>query len=497
MGELYIAGAGRGDPQSLRLLLKRELSGGEAVICHLVPPHVRSAVAEGGCRVLELEGAGMEGGSHEAPERAGKAVVEEVLKRARIEGRCAFLLPGRPWEGNSLYARLRLQAPEEGVSLRVLRGEDIWGALMEQLAFEREKKQEAAVFGSGIVLFDLYRLEELREPPRGDLLIANAAGAGHLRYAQKRLARYYTEDHEVSLLQFDRDGRPFLAGTASLEGMEELRPLHCWSFLPLPPSLRYTPGDLVYLMERLRAPGGCPWDREQDHVSLKPYLLEEAYEVLGAIDQGDDAELCEELGDLLLQVAFHSQVAAEKGAFSLWDVVTGITSKIYRRHPHVFQQEVAEDAREVSRKWQEIKRGEKKKKDRFTMSEALPSLMKAQKVQKRAAEVGFDWPDIRGALDKLREEIEELQGEIKREQKKEKLEEEVGDLLFALVNISRFLGVEAELALHKAVRKFRDRFSYIEEQVNQRGGDYSCFSLEELDGWWDEAKLREKKKRSP
>lgn len=492
MKELIIAGAGRGDPGCLQALQREELRGVQGVLCYQLPAHVREALHEKGHQLLEVREAGTGD-----PAEEERAAVDFILTTVEEKGRFILLLPGRPWIGDSLFAGLHRQAKQGEVSLRVFHGEDVWGPVMEQLAFEFESREGSVFLSRGAAQYDVYRLDELREPLRSDLFIANAASPALLRYAKERLVRFYPEDHQVNLLQFDREGRPFLAETIGLENLQMLSSLHRWSFLHLPPTPRYTLGDLVHLMERLRSPGGCPWDREQDHMSLKPYLLEEAYEVLGAIDHGDDTELCEELGDLLLQVAFHSQVAAERGRFSLLDAITEITSKIYRRHPHVFQQEKAEDASEVSLKWQEIKRNEKKKKDRFAMSQALPSLMKAQKVQKRAAEVGFDWPDVGGALAKIREEVEELQGEIEGkkkegEQKKEKLKEEVGDLFFALVNVARFLDIDAELALHQALEKFKTRFSYIEEQVNQRGGDYSCFSLEELDGWWDEAKLREK-----
>ena len=221
--------------------------------------------------------------------------------------------------------------------------------------------------------------------------------------------------------------------------------------------------------------------------------MEEAYEVVEAIDRGIPHELCEELGDLLLQVVFHSRLAGEKGDFSLWQVIDGLTRKIYRRHPHVFQDEKVTDAKGVRLKWQEIKQQEKgrEKTGIFAVPAGLPALMKAQKIQKRAADVGFDWPDISGAVEKVHEEIKEFL-EAYAAGHGQKIEEELGDVFFALVNMARFLGVDAEIALHFTIEKFLRRFKYIEGQVELRGGDYSAFTLEELDGWWREAKEQEK-----
>ena len=214
--------------------------------------------------------------------------------------------------------------------------------------------------------------------------------------------------------------------------------------------------------------------------------------MLEAINKGVPAELCEELGDVLLQVIFHSVLAAEKKQFSLWQVIDGLARKIRRRHPHVFQDAKVNSVAEVRMKWQEIKQQEKggKKTDRMSLPAELSALMKAQKIQKRAAEVGFDWPEIEGAVEKLREEARELSAAQKTGDPLQ-IEEEMGDLFFALVNLARFLGVNAEIALSLTVEKFIRRFRYIEEQVDRHGGDFARFTLAELDNWWNEAKRLE------
>jgi tetrapyrrole methylase family protein/MazG family protein len=245
---------------------------------------------------------------------------------------------------------------------------------------------------------------------------------------------------------------------------------------------------LVEVMKRLRSEHGCPWDREQNHETLKPYLLEEAYEVLNAIDSKDDTHLMEELGDLLLQIVFHAQLAAEEGRFTIDDVARSIVNKLVRRHPHVFSDVKVKNAQEVLKNWEQIKKDEGKKSVLDGIPEHLPALLKARRVQEKAKRVGFDWDSVDGVVEKLVEEIKELIEAVGKG-KVQDAEEEFGDILFSLVNISRFLGIDAEDSLRKTINKFMKRFYYIEEKVKKKGnkplGDYT---LKELDGLWEEAK---------
>lgn len=250
--------------------------------------------------------------------------------------------------------------------------------------------------------------------------------------------------------------------------------------------------ELLTILARLRAPGGCPWDIEQDHQTLKPYLLEESYEVLEAIDSGSPRHLAEELGDLLLQIVFHAQVASEQGHFHMGDVITSICEKLIRRHPHVFADAKAEDADAVARQWRRIKAVEKGEIPEKTsalagVGKSLPALQRAQRLQERAARVGFDWENVSGVLDKIAEEARELSEAI-RERDEKQQKDEAGDLLFALVNLCRFLKVEAEDALRISNRRFEMRFCYIEETLGTRDRKMAGASLEELDRLWDEAK---------
>lgn len=262
---------------------------------------------------------------------------------------------------------------------------------------------------------------------------------------------------------------------------------------------------LLAIMARLRSPKGCPWDREQTHESLKKYLLEEAYELLDAIDAGDDRALVEELGDVLLQVVFHATIAAETGRFTMQDVIDTLTDKLIRRHPHVFGDAEADDAAAVTRLWAEIKHREASPGEADTpegasmldgVPRSLPALMEAEKLQQRAARVGFEWDDVDGAWQKVREELDELQAALQArgaggEARQERLAEEFGDVLFALVNVARYVHVDPEQSLRAANAKFRRRFRYIERRAAEQGQDLARMSLAEMDALWEEAKRLE------
>jgi MazG family protein len=287
----------------------------------------------------------------------------------------------------------------------------------------------------------------------------------------------------------------------------------------------------VAIMARLRAPGGCPWDREQTFDTIKPYTLEETYEVLEAIDNRDWDELPGELGDLLLQILFYSEMAQEQGTFSIDDVLDRLSTKLIDRHPHVFGDVEAATASEVVRNWEAIKAEEKKKrlaaggrksaKDSSDtasilagVSSAMPALLEAHKLSSKAAHAGFDWPNVEGLFDKLGEEIEELREELKEfpepgprpnlrgvagsgqqqipDELRARLEEEVGDLFFVLVNIARYLSLDPESALKKTNRKFKRRFQWMENRLHESGRAPEQANIDELEGLWQQAKQLEK-----
>jgi len=247
-------------------------------------------------------------------------------------------------------------------------------------------------------------------------------------------------------------------------------------------------GRLAEIMRRLRAPGGCPWDREQSLTSLRPYLLEETYEVLEAMEGDDRAAHREELGDLLFQVVFQAQICAEDQAFELADVVDDICEKLTRRHPHVFGDEDASDPEAVALRWEELKAVEGKG-GIDDVPRALPALMRAAKIGKKAAKVGFDWPDVAGPVAKLREEVDELSHAVDHETP-ERIADELGDVLFAAVNVARHAGVEPELALRATTERFLERFQWVRNTLRERGVELGEVEVDlaTLDALWEEAK---------
>ncbi len=258
---------------------------------------------------------------------------------------------------------------------------------------------------------------------------------------------------------------------------------------------------LVEIMQRLLAPDGCPWDREQDPLTLRRYVLEEACEVIDAIDSGDRAALCEELGDLLLQVVFLGELMRKEGAFGPDDVVKAIADKLVRRHPHVFGDVEVSGAGEVLQNWERIKAAEKKDRGLLeSVPRSLPALTRAQRIGEKVERVGFDWPDARGSRAKVAEEIGELDGAIAAGDKA-RIESELGDVLFALVNLARHVDLDAEAALRRTIDKFERRFAHVEARVKERHsgwpsgrsgiGTDTTLPLDELDGYWEEAKRKE------
>lgn len=261
---------------------------------------------------------------------------------------------------------------------------------------------------------------------------------------------------------------------------------------------------LLDLMARLRAPGGCPWDREQTPATLKPQMLEECYEVLEAIDGGSAKHLTEELGDLLLHIVFQAQIAREAGLFTFADVAAGIAEKLVRRHPHVFGDEKVTDAADTIALWHRLKKTEKPERESALdgVPRSLPALMRAEALQKKARNVGFDWPDVRGSLEKVREEIAEVTAEMETDSAftaankstfsvTPEMAEELGDLLFSIVNLTRHLKLDAEQLLTGANDKFARRFRAVEERIKARGKVVNECTLEELDAAWNEVKSRQ------
>ncbi|HEV3486486.1 MAG TPA: nucleoside triphosphate pyrophosphohydrolase [Vicinamibacterales bacterium] len=320
--------------------------------------------------------------------------------------------------------------------------------------------------------------------------------AAHAASAAALLGTLYPGEHRVAGLRGASDTTIAAVTDAKLSNYAH--------FIPALDPLANTasPHALPWLVARLRAPNGCPWDREQDHLSLRKFLLEETYEVYDALEMGSTPQLAEELGDLLLQIVLHAEYSAEDGVFDLTDVYRHIVTKIVRRHPHVFGDVVAESAGEVIRNWEQIKAGERAASSEGTagsiesvdesvpaafagLSRSLPALAYAQEMQERAASLGYDWPTIEGVLDKVTEEAREVVTAADERHRRE----EFGDLLMVLVNLARKSGIDAEAALRAASAKFAARFASVERQAAARDVELRSLSFDELDELWEQAKV--------
>jgi tetrapyrrole methylase family protein/MazG family protein len=277
----------------------------------------------------------------------------------------------------------------------------------------------------------------------------------------------------------------------------------CTKPAPRAPSAGPAFAKLVAVMARLRAPGGCPWDREQTHATLRTYLIEEAYEVLDALDSTDDVKFAEELGDLLLQVLFHAQIASEEGRFAISDVIREIYEKMIRRHPHVFGEKRAKDAAEVLRNWEIIKQQERRNKSGQSTAEAepasildgvprtLPGLLEGLQLTRKASRIGFDWQNVDGIFDKLGEEASELRHALENKESASRIECEVGDILLVAVNLARFLDVDPEIAMKKASSKFSRRFHEMERLARHQGTALAEIPRPEMESLWEQSKLQD------
>lgn len=312
-----------------------------------------------------------------------------------------------------------------------------------------------------------------------------------------RLLEFYDPLLSVGLYREDDEGDSYTL-TLPLEELDRQPVYHHTACVylkaqRLEQAVRYDYFHLLEIMERLRSKNGCPWDREQTHASLKPYLLEEAYEAIDAIEEDDMDKLYDELGDVLLQVVFHAQVAAEHGEFTHRDITHAVCEKMIRRHPHIFADTRADTSEQVLVNWENIKKEEKQLKNHADVlrdiPKAFPALLRVQKIQQKAAKAGFDWTDYKGAFQKLPEEYAELAQALENGSPEE-IEEETGDLLFTLVNIARHAGVQPELALYRSGEKFIRRFTLMEELISQSGRFLEDMSLEELDIYWEKAKQK-------
>jgi tetrapyrrole methylase family protein/MazG family protein len=412
------------------------------------------------------------------------AISARVLELGRRAEGVVYAVPGHPFVAESTGPEIARRARGEGLPVRVVEGLSFLEPTFSALGLDPYPQ---------LTLFDALTLGQAHTPPFTPALpvlvaqIYSRLVAGEVKAT---LNTIYPDHHPVQLIH--------AAGTAdqlveqlALYEIDRSEHIGMLTSLYLPPLGEGTSFEaLQEIVAYLRAPNGCPWDRAQTHESLRTHLLEESYEVIQAIDSGQADSMREEFGDLLLQVVLHSQIAGEEGDFTINEVIKGIHDKIIGRHPHVFGDLKLTDVDGVLQNWEKLKEAERKDKGQLDkglldgVPLALPALSQAQEYQERAARVGFDWPGVEGVLDKIAEEIQE----IVRATNPTELAAELGDLFFALVNLSRWREVDAESALRGANARFRRRFGHVEKGARKQGRELSALSLDELESLWQEAK---------
>lgn len=424
---------------------------------------------------------------YETFEEVYKAIVDKLLESLTLYEEIVYAVPGHPFVAETTVELLKKEAEKGGITVIPVPAMSCLDAIYASLGLDPTK---------GLVIKDALSINAQDILPGTGLIITQLYNRQVASEVKLTLMEVYPAEHQITLIQG--------AGKPDLERIEVL-PLfkldrvnwidHLTSLYVEPYNKKLAIGKyplepLVQVMQDLLGENGCPWDKEQTHESLKKYLIEECYEVIEAIEEENMYKLCDELGDLLLQIVFHTELASQAGSFNLEDVVAGITEKMIRRHPHVFGQVKVENTAEVLYNWEEIKKEEKKKegqKIKLEVPRGLPALQRAQKIQNKVAKLGFDWQDIEGPWEKLNEEIQELKEAIC-QNKFSSIKEELGDLLFSIVNVARFLKVEAEDALAFTNNKFIKRFRFMEKEATRKGCEIGALTVEEMDRFWERSK---------
>lgn len=477
MPKLVIIGLGPGNPNCLTSEAEYWLSGGYPLYFRTMKHPSARFYGSGSGKVQSFDFLYERSSDFE---QVYRLITGKLIKAARRYGTICYAVPGHPLVGEATVERLNRICPRFGIKIKIVNGLSFLEPLLSCLKLD---------LLNGITVYDALALKRLKEPCPNHLIIAQVYSRSLASRVKLKLQELYPDNYPVKAVR--AAGMPHESvWETPLYNLDRKNFFNHFTTLYLAPFRSGSMGNLIEIMARLRAADGCPWDSKQTHLSLRQYLVEEAYEVIAAIDSCDDDSLREELGDLLLQVIFHSQIAKEENRFDYNQVVDSLAAKLVRRHPHVFGKSKADNAAQVKVIWEQIKSDERKE-DKLSavlsVDSALPALLKAYKLQKRAAEVGFDWPTVKGPLEKAGEELVEFE-EAVRNMDRASIEEELGDYLFTIVNIARFVGVNPEMSLGKANSKFIKRFSYIIDQAKESGRQLSDFSLEELDKWWEEAK---------
>ncbi|WNB92025.1 nucleoside triphosphate pyrophosphohydrolase [Bacillus sp. NEB1478] len=419
---------------------------------------------------------------HDRFEPVYEEIASVLFQAAQTNDHIIYAVPGHPLVAEQSVQILLNKAAENNVEVSVAGGKSFLDEMYTALKID-------PIEGCQIVDGTAMQKDEIQI--RHHLVIVQVYDAFIASEVKLTLMEKYPDDYEVTVVTAAGSTGESITRVPLYE-LDQAVTLNNLTAVYVPPvkdeSMLYR--DFSFLknvIARLRGPGGCPWDQKQTHVTLKKYLIEEAYEVLDAIDEEDDEAIAEELGDVMLQILLHAQIGEEEGFFAIEDVIEALTEKMIRRHPHVFGDVKAEDADEVVANWEAIKAKEKGKLERESLLDGvptgLPAMQRAFQYQKKAAKVGFDWEDIEPVYDKIMEELKEFQDAEGEEQLKE-----LGDILFSVVNLARFYKIDPEEALNATNRKFYKRFNYIESSLKAKNLSFDDVSLEEMDRFWNEAK---------
>lgn len=415
-----------------------------------------------------------------------KSIAEDLIKKHEEHGEILYGVPGHPLVAEKSVEILLKLCKSFNIETEILPAASFIDALMESLKIDPIE---------GIKIVDAFNIEDEVLDKRNSLVLTQVYNRSIASDVKLKLMEYYRDDLEIYFVR--------AAGIKELETIRKI-PLYMLDrqedidyltsvYIPKDLSSSVDFYDLIKIMKRLRGENGCPWDKEQTHKSLKKYLIEEAYEVAEAIDKEEDEGIIEELGDVLLQVVFHAEIGEEEGYYNIRDIIKGICEKMINRHPHIFSDVHVENSNEVLDNWDKIKK-EEKGLESYTdelkhVAKSLPALIRAFKVQEKAAKAGFDFQSVEPLMDKVLEELDEVKN-VYKVNNRAKILEEVGDLIFSTVNISRFLDIDPENALNYTIDKFISRFQYIEETSEKLGFRLDNMSLQQMDELWEKAKIK-------
>ncbi|WP_294395620.1 nucleoside triphosphate pyrophosphohydrolase [uncultured Clostridium sp.] len=415
-------------------------------------------------------------------------IAKDLIEKHNKLGDLVYAVPGHPLVAEKSVFNLIDECKKNNIEYQVIPAVSFIDAMMESLMIDPIE---------GLKVIDAFDINNVVLDKRIGTIITQVYNPLIASEVKLRLLEQYDDETEI-----------FYVRAAGIEGQESIRKIPLYEldmqedidyltsiYIPKDLNNKKDFNDLLEIVEILRGEDGCPWDREQTHESLKKALVEESYEVIDAIDREDDNGLIEELGDVLLQVVFHASIGKEDGYFDINEIIAGICHKMISRHPHVFGKlDNVNTSEDVLVKWDELKKEEKGydtlREEMNGVTKGLPSLLRAHKVQDKAKKAGFDFEDINSAIDKLKEEIQEVI-DVYNIKNMDKIKDEVGDLLFSCVNVSRLLNVDEELALNSTIDKFIKRFSYIEKSLKDKGLDFKCVNLEEMNKLWEESKKLE------